>query len=201
MFCKRECGLRYKRKTTDGGANWTDLGAHGLPYTQPNMQFSHAWFTIENVGYINNKYNANIGTTTNGGQTWTPTPLEIQTTNDITFSSANYGYLVAGGAGDLMVTTDICALAEGNGTVAISETNNSTNDLLFYPNPAKGIITIESPVSKGFYTLYDLSGKLMIKGTVSASKFEIDLGSISSGVYIFSVTGEGHEFFKKLIRK
>jgi rhodanese-related sulfurtransferase len=61
-----------------------------------------------------------------------------------------------------------------------------TKDLKLYPNPATDHLTLESnnPLISGTLSIFDLNGKEIIKQTVKDIKSEIDISSLSSGVYM-----------------
>jgi hypothetical protein len=70
----------------------------------------------------------------------------------------------------------------------------------FYPNPASGVLVVESPIIKGEIALYDLAGKLVFSEKISSSIQKLNLEHIPSGTY-FVVFEEKGEFYgtQKLI--
>ncbi|OFY82268.1 MAG: hypothetical protein A3F72_09565 [Bacteroidetes bacterium RIFCSPLOWO2_12_FULL_35_15] len=67
---------------------------------------------------------------------------------------------------------------------------NSVSDIIIYPNPTSGIITIESSSRIGTnyeVLVFDAVGKLVVK-EINAST--IDLSSFENGIYIIKLTGE-----------
>ena len=76
----------------------------------------------------------------------------------------------------------------------------NTGDIKIYPNPAKSCIIIDSPILKNSsYNLkiYDAMGKLMVDKETGNS--EIDISSISSGIYIITISNRDLMVSKKLI--
>lgn len=74
----------------------------------------------------------------------------------------------------------------GNTTVGVNE--NSLEKLIgVYPNPAENTVTIETKTASGNYQLHDVTGKLMLSGTVNAAKFNLDVSALSKGVYFLSL--------------
>lgn len=70
-----------------------------------------------------------------------------------------------------------------------------------FPNPATNIITVFTSTNKGFYQLVDITGKTLLRGTVNAEKFTLDISSLSSGVYFISVTDGERQVNGKIIKQ
>lgn len=59
-----------------------------------------------------------------------------------------------------------------------------------YPNPAKNILYVKSlknQTSPLHYSIFDISGKLVLKGTSNTNNFGIDIQTLNPGVYIFKL--------------
>lgn len=82
-------------------------------------------------------------------------------------------------------------------TMGIDE--QTLNNLSIYPNPVKGnTITISS--NETFqYKIYNILGKLITQGQTLNSN--INVGELSSGVYIIKLSNGKKQFTKKLIKK
>ncbi len=79
-------------------------------------------------------------------------------------------------------------------SLSVNEVNNeNTNDntIILYPNPANTTITVNTRIDNKnsqaaiSYTITDLSGKVLIAGSITHSKTTIDLHSLAQGVYLF----------------
>jgi uncharacterized repeat protein (TIGR03803 family) len=69
-----------------------------------------------------------------------------------------------------------------------------------FPNPCKNSINLQSEEKYSTYTINDLSGKLVNRGTINNSR--IDLNSIKSGIYILTATQkEGEKSSIKIIKE
>lgn len=77
------------------------------------------------------------------------------------------------------------------------------NDFEMYPNPAKGMLTIEISGSANIekISIFDLMGQLVYSTSekIHATKISIDLSGLSKGVYIVKIKNQQHALCKKLI--
>lgn len=82
----------------------------------------------------------------------------------------------------------------------------TTPDVLVYPNPSKGIYTIEvlEPTSDPIQiTLYDVVGKIIFdtkSDQHSSTSFEIDITHYQTGIYILEIEGGNQKMIRKLIK-
>lgn len=69
-----------------------------------------------------------------------------------------------------------------------------------YPNPTAGLVHFktESPV---MVTIYNSMGQAIMLEYISDNKVEIDLGNLTSGVYLFKVVGNNETLFKKIVKQ
>ena len=79
-------------------------------------------------------------------------------------------------------------------TTDISE--NTKEKFSLYPNPSNEKITIENAEIDSYFHIRDLNGKIQKTIQVSTSKMEIDLQSLSAGIYIIQNLGQSIRFIK-----
>ena len=79
-------------------------------------------------------------------------------------------------------------------TTDISE--NTKEEFSLYPNPSNEKITIENAEIDSYVHIRDLNGKIQKTIQVSTSKMEIDLQSLSAGIYIIQNLGQSIRFIK-----
>lgn len=78
--------------------------------------------------------------------------------------------------------------------------DNALAAFSLYPNPASGIVTIESPVhGDKAVAVYDMLGKQVLNTVVSGNT--LNISTLQTGVYMVSVTQKGTAVTKKLIVK
>lgn len=94
---------------------------------------------------------------------------------------------------------DMISISVIGGPISIKEKEKERSRI--YPNPANNLITIESEVNKGFYTLTDVTGKTLLQGSVNSEKFTLDLSSLSSGVYFITVANSERQVVGKVVKE
>ena len=70
-----------------------------------------------------------------------------------------------------------------------------------FPNPTNGTFSIETEITKGNYQIYDITGKILLQGTVPAPKFTLDISTLSSGVYFISVSDGERQVNGKVVKE
>jgi hypothetical protein len=87
-----------------------------------------------------------------------------------------------------------------NATLSIVK-NNAIAGFATYPNPvSKGILTISSASdSLKNITIFNLLGKQVLSSSFSGIQSNVDVSSISAGIYILKVTEAGKTATKKLV--
>jgi len=89
-------------------------------------------------------------------------------------------------------------------TAGILDENLTNSPFNIYPNPSKGIITIEN--LSGFQNLTgleitDITGKTVFQSNIinHESKMEIDLSWLEKGIYFISLSGKDFNVIKKIV--
>ena len=75
------------------------------------------------------------------------------------------------------------------GLVSTSVDEASTGDLVVYPNPVSGLLTVKGPAMQQI-EIYDLFGQQVKKETCHGSEVLLDLTSLAAGVYVLRVTDD-----------
>ena len=105
-----------------------------------------------------------------------------------------------------------CKYSDNNGcsvnsdTLPIIVTSLQKNELLsslIFPNPSRGMITIETPQAlyRASISIYNLQGKRIFFNKIQNGKqqFVVDLSPISSGIYFLELNSSDQSFHKKII--
>ncbi len=82
----------------------------------------------------------------------------------------------------------------------------SVNNITVYPNPTKGIITIDfssyaSPENIKIVTISDLTGKIINQYSIYTNKAEVDLSSFENGIYIIGIQTDKETVTGKIVKK
>ncbi len=85
----------------------------------------------------------------------------------------------------------------GCGAVGINE-RSSSNLFSIFPNPAQSLINVKADIKLlgSSYVVYDNTGKTILKGIITSEDTIIELGSLSGGIYLFSVGENLKQSFK-----
>lgn len=83
----------------------------------------------------------------------------------------------------------------------LSVEDSLVDNLILYPNPTKEFLNLNfnNFLYNGNYTIYDLSGKLVLNAQLNSNK--INVSSIANGTYFLSVTSEGVTQTQKFIKQ
>ena len=63
-------------------------------------------------------------------------------------------------------------------------------DLNIYPNPTRDYVYFDGEIGQGQYFIYNLEGKAMDSGVLTANSTRIDVRPLKSGMYILVLTGD-----------
>jgi hypothetical protein len=72
--------------------------------------------------------------------------------------------------------------------------------LKIFPNPTSSTITIE-PITKGYLSIFNLSGQRLLQREVIESNILIDVSTIPPGIYMVKVVGEDGVQVRKFIKQ
>lgn len=84
----------------------------------------------------------------------------------------------------------------------LSVVGNNLISISIYPNPTNGIINIHSPKQDlQSVKIYDISGKMIVKESVTNSTPTIDISHLNTGVYLMKIGFEGGEVSHKVVKE
>lgn len=86
-------------------------------------------------------------------------------------------------------------------TLSVEQPGVSDDNPLFFPNPVSNTLTVRIPgnFDSGKYILYDLSGKMIMEGSLQQRNNEIYVGALNNGIYIL-VIQDNKNVIKKIIK-
>ncbi len=132
------------------------------------------------------------------------TLLADKTTDSLVFPVSDTGtYLckvTCDSLPDLVLVSDTVVLPSPLGII-----NSGMNNILFYPNPTKGILNIRTGQQlKGIYRLevLNLTGRsLIIQSVRGEETVQINLSDLSKGIYFIRISNATSSAVKKIIRE
>lgn len=69
------------------------------------------------------------------------------------------------------------------------------------PNPSNGQFIVQLNEGSGFLDIYDLNGQLVLRESITSNSVELNLESISAGMYLLKVQYENGVGYKRLIKQ
>ena len=80
--------------------------------------------------------------------------------------------------------------------ISIERKDANSRVLTVYPNPAKGVLTIETE-EQGAYQIIDPIGRFVLQGQISKSQTKLDIAALPSGMYLLRINTRMVKFFKE----
>jgi len=152
--------------------------------------------------------NAALGTDVGGGGLFTGAGMKYLGLNLDISGESHLGWisLEVVASNDTIILYDIgynTTPSDGitSGLTNLTSVNEiSAIDFEIYPNPSENIISISYPnsTSSASYSISDLTGKLILKGTMTKN---IDVSTLASGTYIVTLAESQNIGRKKFIKK
>ena len=82
-----------------------------------------------------------------------------------------------------------------------SSVNETSNDFLIYPNPAKEELTIISSTANNLISIYNLQGILVKQLYVSEAESKINIADLVIGMHVIEIKNKANRIFQKFIVK
>ena len=109
-----------------------------------------------------------------------------------------YDLILNGGEGDLFKYNDRVPFVGGAKLSVSNENVIDDKEIILFPNPATNQINLKTELKElgAFYTIYDDTGKSVLFGKIKSENTLIELGNLSSGIYIFKIGNKRKQTFK-----
>jgi hypothetical protein len=185
-------------KTTDGGANWSDLAVTG------GENFYLSAITSPQSNFIISAGGNNTGISTNYGATWTPGDTLLPLTEII--NSIEFYNNALGWAGTISSGTSNGGIYKfTDPSSGIVKHNNNDISMNIFPNPTNGLLNIEIQAKDKVTELaiYDMIGQLVYldKNIPAGNKFQktIDLSNETKGVFLLTIKNGEQIYTQRVI--
>ncbi|SHI84362.1 T9SS type A sorting domain-containing protein [Pseudozobellia thermophila] len=183
-----ESGVCYKCVQDNGNL----CGGYCTPEADDNYQYYWLWDVNDLVAVKNGSLEPHEVRPYDHG--FFNTPFQANGSKKIgggSFDSATGNLYLSIQSGDteqgVYARPPVIAVYNVNGEVLTDNTPIGTLELTMYPNPTSGMLYIEGLPDRSHIQINDMAGKLVRTLTTDKTVYELDMGQLSSGVYVVSV--------------
>ena len=130
--------------------------------------------------------------------TWAEGAMPATTTFELLWSTEASGgnWMVKPGTGTDALgnidTSNVC------GTAGINEVNGFS--VVTYPNPVENTLNVSAGDVVDSVTIFDLTGREVLRATPNAAAFSLDLSNLNKGLYLVTVKAGKQELNTKLVK-
>lgn len=189
-------GLAGVRLSTDNGSSWSGANDFTDNVTSLVSTGNNLFAGTQGVG---------IFLSSNNGTTWTKVSTGLPANSGIN------ALVVSGGNIFACTSNNSSADTTGNGVwmrplsemgITTSVTDPTENDNLFiYPNPSNGKFVINSQITNGEISVYNIVGEKNYYSPISPNNSSIDLSTHPSGIYFVAVKSGENIYHQKIIKQ
>ncbi|HEX9650485.1 MAG TPA: T9SS type A sorting domain-containing protein, partial [Cyclobacteriaceae bacterium] len=106
----------------------------------------------------------------------------------------------------LTVTRGTCTLEESVDFLVTSIGENEAGLLTLYPNPVTNVLNVivsNELIDEGGskMLILDNSGRIMLNSDIVSSETEVDLGSLSKGVYFIHISNKNQKIIRRIVKE
>lgn len=181
-------------KSTDGGENWNTLSTPA-PGHDIRVILLNPYDTTSNHLFVGSK---GIWESIDGGTTWGSlnfNGLNSLIINDISISPLNGNLYIGATGASVQYLPEYIQIPDTNTGIL---SHNKSVDIIIYPNPTNGLLTIEFATAENmFFEIADINGKVIRSGMLRGKKTTIDLSMIVSGMYLLKINGQTIKLIKE----
>ena len=76
----------------------------------------------------------------------------------------------------------------------------SDNTFMIYPNPVQNTLNVSAGVSVDQVSIFDLTGREVLRTAPNASAFSLDVANLNKGLYLVSLKAGDQEMTTKLVK-
>ncbi|MFY0483777.1 T9SS type A sorting domain-containing protein [Flavobacterium sp. PLA-1-15] len=165
--------------TSNGGTTWTAKTFTGNIGNR-NIEYIPGTDAVVSVGTTPNSSTSYTAYSTDNGSTWTEVMSGTQVTT-LKFKDASLGF-----GGGFTINSTTGGIFKYSETVLSTDHFTSNKNLMVYPNPTTGLITV-SGKNLNEIKIFDMTGKVVMARKVSLSdNLNLDVSALSSGIYLLN---------------
>ncbi len=178
------CQLSVNTQPTNQTININTNAQFIVSSSDPSATYQ--WQTDLGIGFQNLNSVGQYSGTTN----------DTLTVSNVTMSNNNQPFRCIISSGSCYDTSNVAVLTVNN-NVGINETNQG-NLFSVFPNPAQSIINVktDSKLIGSDYSIFDNKERVVQTGKINSENTTIELGNLSSGIYMFNVGENMKQSFK-----
>lgn len=121
----------------------------------------------------------------------------LSTIRKITFSGSSMVLNMTAGTSQSIDESLISLMQFTDITSAIEDISASGNAVHVFPNPAQNYIRVANiSTEQTAYTLYSAEGRALINGTLASADSQIDVSTLSKGLYVIRINNSTLKFMK-----
>lgn len=134
-----------------------------------------------------------------GGATYSELSIDIRIAGDVDNPSSIYEATVADKNGNTIGSVVMRIVIKGSVSIDNVFANAAFNA---YPNPAQGLLNVESNIQNAQFVIYDLQGREVLRQPLAGQQTMLSLQGLTPGVYMCGILAEGlRSQMQKLIVK
>ncbi len=182
-------------KTTDGGTTWSAGVAYTQPYTYNLCYIPGSTVLVATgVAVSGTTYTYSSATSADNGTTWTQIDSGTQR-GVVAFFDGTTGW--AGGFNTDPFTDGVYKFSGSLSNEKFAVSNN----FKVYPNPTNNIVTVSSNgIDTYKLSVTDITGNIVLEKSLSGLENTIDIASLSTGAYFFTLNSDSKTETIKIIK-
>ena len=130
--------------------------------------------------------------------TWAAGTMPETTTFELLWSTEASGgnWMIRSGT----VTDGLGNVDTSNDCSQLGVVDLSDNTFMIYPNPVQNTLNVSAGVSVDQVSIFDLTGREVLRAAPNASAFSLDVANLNKGLYLVSLKAGDQEMTTKLVK-
>ncbi len=189
------------------GSTWANDTKGTMTYNAANKPLIETYQTWSGSTWVNDyryihTYDANNNETSQSYQEWLSGTWKISNYYGKVWDANNFYYVNVQrfyNSGGGPVNYGDSAITYYKTVVGIKENLSLSNHLSIYPNPSKGVFTIENATDITSINVYNTQGTQVFETKIESRNAKLDLSNLPSGMYFIRVNEGNSHIIRKVI--